>query len=76
MAASTRPLDSSYTPAAGELALTQGTISRQIASLEGFIGTTMFRRIRCGVVLTPAGEAYARQVTARLDGLGLEFAVE
>ncbi|MBI5255486.1 MAG: LysR family transcriptional regulator [Burkholderiales bacterium] len=59
----------SYTRAAAELALTQGAVSRQIATLEGFLGLALFRRTRHGVALTPAGAAYARQVAGRLDGL-------
>lgn len=59
----------SYTRAAHELALTQGAVSRQIATLEDFLGVTLFRRTRHGVALTPAGTAYARQVARRLDGL-------
>ena len=59
----------SYTRAAHELALTQGAVSRQIATLEEFLGVTLFRRTRHGVALTPAGAAYARQVARRLDGL-------
>lgn len=59
----------SYTRAAQELALTQGAVSRQVAALEDFLGTRLFRRTRHGVALTGAGAAYARQVAARLDGL-------
>lgn len=59
----------SYTRAADELALTQGAVSRQISSLEAFLGTPLFRRTRHGVALTPAGLAYLRQVSTRLDGL-------
>ncbi len=59
----------SYTRAAQELALTQGAISRRIASLEAFVGVRLFVRTRHGVALTPAGAAYARQIAGRLDGL-------
>ena len=59
----------SYTRAGEELALTQGAVSRQIASLEAFLGVALFRRTRHGVALTPDGVAYARQVATRLDGL-------
>lgn len=59
----------SYTRASEELALTQSAISRQIGLLESFLGLRLFRRTRHGVSLTPAGQAYARQVTQRLDGL-------
>lgn len=59
----------SYTHAARELSLTQSAVSRQIASLESFLGVQLFQRTRHGVVLTSAGASYARQIAARLDGL-------
>ena len=57
----------SYTKAADELAVTQGAVCRQIASLEGFIGVRLFQRSSRGVALTDAGIGYARRVRARLD---------
>ena len=59
----------SYTRAAQELALTQSAISRQIIALEEFVGVALFRRTRHGVVLTPAGQAYARKVRSWLQGI-------
>ena len=59
----------SYTHASRELSLTQSAVSRQIASLESFLGVQLFQRTRHGVVLTGAGASYARQIAARLDGL-------
>ncbi|MDH1265698.1 LysR family transcriptional regulator [Pseudomonas sp. GD03944] len=59
----------SFTRAADELALTQGAVCRQIASLEAFLGVELFRRSRRGVVLTEAGTAYSRQVAAQLDAV-------
>ena len=59
----------SYTHAAHELSLTQSAVSRQIASLESFLGVQLFQRTRHGVLLTTAGASYARQIAARLDGL-------
>jgi len=59
----------SFTRAAQELALTQGAVSRQVAALEAFLGVRLFRRTQHGMVLTPAGEDYARQVRERLDAL-------
>ncbi|MES2257664.1 MAG: LysR family transcriptional regulator [Pseudomonadota bacterium] len=59
----------SYTHAARELSLTQGAVSRQIASLENFLGLRLFQRTRHGVALTPAGADYAKQVALRLAGL-------
>lgn len=59
----------SYTKAADELAVTQGAVSRQIGSLERFLGVPLFQRSRRGVALTDAGQTYARQVRARLDAV-------
>lgn len=59
----------SFTRAADELALTQSAVCRQIAALEATLAVKLFRRTRRGVVLTPAGAAYARKVAARLDAL-------
>jgi DNA-binding transcriptional LysR family regulator len=59
----------SYTRAAEVLFLTQSAVSRQIAALEDYLGTILFKRTRHGVSLTEAGKKYARQVTARLVGL-------
>ncbi|RZI96596.1 MAG: LysR family transcriptional regulator [Variovorax sp.] len=59
----------SYTRAAQELALTQSAVSRQIATLETFLGVALFRRTRHGVALTASGAAYARQITKRLEAM-------
>lgn len=59
----------SFTRAAQELNLTQGAVSRQVAVLEDFLGVSLFRRTQHGMVLTPAGSDYARQVQQRLDAL-------
>ncbi|NKB55588.1 MAG: LysR family transcriptional regulator [Alphaproteobacteria bacterium] len=52
----------SYTRAAEELGVTQGAVSRQIATLESYIGQPLFRRIGRGIALTFAGERYAAEV--------------
>jgi LysR family glycine cleavage system transcriptional activator len=57
----------SYTAAARELSLTQGAVCRQVASLESFLGTQLFRRSGRGVALTEAGAVYHRQISRRLD---------
>ena len=59
----------SYTRAAQELALTQGAVSRQITTLEAFVGVALFRRNRHGVALTSSGRDYAAQVATRLAAL-------
>lgn len=55
--------------AAGELALTQGAISRQLQVLEAQLGVTLFLRDRQRLRLTPAAADYARQVRASLSAL-------
>lgn len=57
----------SYTKAAYELSVTQSAICRQIATLEEFLGVALFRRGQRGVLLTDAGQRYARAVATRLD---------
>ncbi len=59
----------SFTKAAQELALTQGAVSRQVATLEDTLGVVLFKRGQHGMQLTPAGQDYVRQVSARLDAL-------
>ncbi|TXH87664.1 MAG: LysR family transcriptional regulator [Rhodoferax sp.] len=59
----------SYTRAAQELALTQGAVSRQISSLEEFLGQSLFRRTRHGVALTERGRDYCQQIAPRLQAL-------
>lgn len=50
------------TAAAAELNVTQSAVSRQIATLETYLGVELFRRERHGVNLTRAGRTYAAQV--------------
>ncbi|WP_416357737.1 LysR family transcriptional regulator [Aureimonas phyllosphaerae] len=52
----------SFTAAAGELNLTQSAVSRQIKALEEQLDVELFLRERQTVRLTPAGEAYARDI--------------
>ncbi|MFI8480233.1 LysR substrate-binding domain-containing protein [Pseudomonas sp. NPDC078700] len=56
----------SFTRAAVELALTQSAISHQILQLEEWTGQPLFRRVGRGVVLTAAGELYAKTVANAL----------
>ena len=49
--------------------MTQSAVSRQILALESFVGLALFRRTRHGVVLTPAGLQYSRQVARSLQGM-------
>jgi LysR family glycine cleavage system transcriptional activator len=56
----------SFTRAAEELDLTQGAVSRQVATLEDALGVTLFERVRQRVVLTPAGTTYADEIREAL----------
>ncbi|MEW5881339.1 MAG: LysR substrate-binding domain-containing protein [Pseudomonadota bacterium] len=58
-----------FSRAATELCVTQSAVSRQIASLEGFVGMTLFRRLGRRLELTEAGLAYLSQVRAGLGTL-------
>ncbi|WP_445619956.1 LysR substrate-binding domain-containing protein [Kushneria sp. Sum13] len=57
----------SFTRAASELNLSQSAVSRQIVHLEQFLGRALFVRKPRQLVLTQAGESYARHVHAILD---------
>jgi DNA-binding transcriptional LysR family regulator len=59
----------SFTKAALELSLTQGAVCRQIAALEAFLNVELFRRSRRGVLLTEAGQSYAKRVAGQLDAV-------
>jgi DNA-binding transcriptional LysR family regulator len=59
----------SFTKAAQELSLTQGAVCRQIATLEAFLNVELFRRSRRGVLLTEAGQSYAKRVAGQLDAV-------
>ena len=51
-----------FTRAAAELRVTQPAISRQIKTLEGFLGVRLFERDRQGLRLTSEGEEFQRQI--------------
>jgi LysR family glycine cleavage system transcriptional activator len=51
-----------FTSAAEELNVTQSAVSRQIATLEGYLGTQLFHRQKKGIALTAAGEAYRDEI--------------
>jgi LysR family glycine cleavage system transcriptional activator len=58
----------SFTAAATELGVTQSAVSRQVATLESFLGTKLFARERHGVRLTKEGRTYR-------DGVSPAFAM-
>lgn len=59
----------SFSAAADELHLTQSAISRQIKSLEGELGATLFNRGTRRVELTAAGVQLRQAVLPALDGI-------
>jgi DNA-binding transcriptional LysR family regulator len=66
----------SFSAAAASLGYTQPAISRQIATLEAEVGTTLVRRVPAGAVLTDAGRllmARGETILARLDDAETEL---
>src|SRR3979490_3055004 len=61
----------SFTKAAEELNVTHGAVSRQVALLEQWLGTPLFRRSFSHLALTESGRSYLTEVTAALDRLAL-----
>jgi LysR family transcriptional regulator, glycine cleavage system transcriptional activator len=61
----------SFTKAAEELHVTHGAVSRQVASLEEWLGVKLFRRSPSQLSLTEAGRTYLTEVTPALDRLAL-----
>ncbi len=59
----------SFTRAAEELFLTQSALSRQVQALEEALGVALFERRHRALALTPAGQAFHRDVTAALSAL-------
>jgi LysR family glycine cleavage system transcriptional activator len=57
----------SVTGAARELSVTQGAVSRHVASLEQWLGARLFTRTPRGVDLTAKGLAYFRTLKRALD---------
>lgn len=56
-----------FTPAAAELRVSQGAVSRHIASLEQWLQAKLFARVHRGVELTPQGRAFFNVVKSTLD---------
>lgn len=53
---------SSFTVAARELHVTQGAVSKQVRSLEAFLGVELFERVRQRLLLTAAGTRYLERI--------------
>lgn len=57
----------SFTGAAEALGVTHAAISRRVAVVEAWLGTTLFERQGRGVALTPAGRRFAAEVEDALS---------
>lgn len=57
------------TLAAQELHVSQSAVSRQIATLESYLGVELFRRERHGVTLTRVGQGYAADIVPAFDAV-------
>jgi DNA-binding transcriptional LysR family regulator len=56
----------SFARAASELALTESAISRQIGSLENYLGIRLFTRVKKQAVLNDAGQIYFKGIARNL----------
>lgn len=59
----------SFTKAATELLVTQGAVSKQIKTLEEFLGVQVFQRNNNKLILTKAGQNYFDEITKLLGNL-------
>lgn len=62
-----------FSRAAEELNLTQGAVSRQIRTLEDFVGEPLFARAKRRIHLTESGDRLARETAPLLDALETVF---
>ena len=58
-----------FTDAARHMGVSQVAISRQISTLENFLGVKLFERGSRSVKLTEAGRAFGREIAVLFDGL-------
>lgn len=65
----------SFSGAAEELGMTQTAVSKQIAQLEHYLGTTLFERRNRAVFLTDEGRRFGRVVGAALSDIASEVAL-
>jgi DNA-binding transcriptional LysR family regulator len=59
----------SFTAAAHELCVTHGAVSRQIQSLESWLGQNLFEKQGQRMVPTPHAQAFAKEMSASLESL-------
>jgi LysR family transcriptional regulator, glycine cleavage system transcriptional activator len=64
----------SFARAADELCLTESAVSRQIASLENFVNTNLFTRVRKQVILNDAGQQYVKSIAKNLADIEMQTA--
>lgn len=57
----------SFARAANEVCLTESAVSRQIATLETYLGVKLFTRVRKQVVLNDAGRHYLKSIARNLS---------
>ncbi|WP_321393173.1 LysR substrate-binding domain-containing protein [Emcibacter sp.] len=57
----------SFTRAAGELGVTQGAVSKQIALLEDYLGCTLFDRSGLNLQLSERGQTFLTQISLALE---------
>lgn len=62
----------SFARAADELCLTESAVSRQIASLESYLNTNLFTRVRKQVVLNDAGQRYVKSIAKNLADIEMQ----
>lgn len=60
-----------FTPAARELGVTHGAISKQVAQLEAWLGCPLFTRAQTRLQLTEAGRTFLATVTPALDRISV-----
>lgn len=61
----------SFLRAAEELNITPSAVSHQISSLESFLGSRLFLRMKNGVEPTPEGQRFAEDVSSALGSLNM-----
>ncbi|WP_170942103.1 LysR substrate-binding domain-containing protein [Noviherbaspirillum denitrificans] len=61
----------SFTKAGQELNVTHGAVSRQVATLEEWLGVALFHRVNSQLILTEAGSLFLAEIGAALDKIAL-----
>lgn len=61
----------SFSKAAKELFVTHGAISKQVTTLEAWLGTPLFKRSQSQLTLTEAGRVFLAAVTPALDRIAV-----